>query len=336
MERLRGLISWSLAPLTILVSLACIAIIAFASGGKMFSPGPLNAQSHGTTMLGGVSSHAATEGNCAACHAPPWSRETMASRCLNCHQDVKAELDGDMPMHGRLAGGKNCRTCHTEHKGAHAALTSFVGFDHDTTGFELTGKHASLDCKSCHAANTFKGVSHDCKSCHAEPEVHRGGYGTACALCHSTSTWADAAFKHDFPLNHGRGRRGNSSCTTCHTDPENFTTYTCYGCHEHNPDRIERRHARLHNADLQHCVRCHKRGHDGEHRRGQGPALNHDELWAANGNILCTRQANGTVECPRLEGAVAVAGDNQVLDPRDLVLTRRSLGANPIARVERP
>ena len=68
-----------------LVTLAAVVILAVISGGKMFSPGALNAQGRASRTLGGVRSHAEIGGNCAACHAAPWSGETMTTRCLKCH-----------------------------------------------------------------------------------------------------------------------------------------------------------------------------------------------------------------------------------------------------------
>src|SRR5262245_52889677 len=100
---------------------ACaVGVVYVARGGEMFSPGPLNAQSRGADALGGVNAHAQLAGNCAACHAPLWSSETMASRCLNCHTNVRQQLDAHGPLHGLLAEGMQCRKCHTEHQGPHA------------------------------------------------------------------------------------------------------------------------------------------------------------------------------------------------------------------------
>jgi hypothetical protein len=55
--------------LSMLVTVLAISGIAYARGGLMYSPGPLNAQSG--AMLGGVASHAETRGRCEACHGAP-------------------------------------------------------------------------------------------------------------------------------------------------------------------------------------------------------------------------------------------------------------------------
>src|SRR5260221_4033459 len=96
-----------LGPITCgkISTLATVAVLAgfySSGGGKMFSSGPLSQQHRGREKLGGVSSHAEIAGNCSACHAPAWSRETMASRCLDCHANVRAQLDEERTMHGRI------------------------------------------------------------------------------------------------------------------------------------------------------------------------------------------------------------------------------------------
>src|SRR5262249_44955847 len=144
----------------------------------------------------------------AACHPEPWSSATMSSRCLDCHTDVRAQLDARGPMHGKLAAGKECRECHTEHKGAHASLTDLATFDHNCARFPLTGKHRAVDCKPCHVDASFKSAPQACAACHAEPKVHKDRFGPDCGKCHSTSTWqadtyTQARFDHNlaaFPL----------------------------------------------------------------------------------------------------------------------------------------
>jgi hypothetical protein len=256
-------------------TLGVAVALVFCRGGSMFSPGALNGQSRARAPLGGVASHADLANNCSACHVPPWSKETMATRCLDCHTDVRQQLDSQRSLHGLMSDGMQCRKCHTEHKGAHGAMTSMALFDHDWSAFKLTGKHRAVDCRSCHTNEGYKGTPQSCVSCHAEPEWHKGKFGTACAQCHSTSTWQGATFKHTFPLHHGTERRRTNSCTTCHTKDSEYRTYTCYGCHQHRPAEMERRHAKLRVADIQKCAECHPTGHKSNRRRAaeDGPGL---------------------------------------------------------------
>jgi hypothetical protein len=123
-----------------------------------------------------------------------------------------------------------------------------------------------VTCQACHAGQVYKGTPRTCASCHAEPASHKGTFGTDCARCHTTSTWAGATFRHTFPLHHGRGKRESSTCATCHATANDFRTYTCYGCHKHQPAGIERKHRNLRRAELQNCVRCHPTGREHEKR----------------------------------------------------------------------
>jgi hypothetical protein len=436
MKRLGSL---SMGKLTVLATLLAVVVLLFASGQQMFSAGPLNAQSRNKVELGGVTSHAEIR-RCAACHASPWSRDTMASRCMECHFDVREQLDALGPMHGLLSDGQQCRSCHTEHKGATAALTDMTRFDHDCAAFKLTGKHGSVDCQSCHRNSTYKGTASDCASCHAEPRKHLGKFGTHCAECHTTTTWDGAAFpaagtsfnhdltgfkltgahqtldckschktnefkgtpqscvachaeptkhlgkfgtactechstkawsgavfnttvtkfdhnttafkltgkhqmvdckschktnnfkgtpqncvschaepavpavhkmhygtdcarchttmgftgatfKHTFPIDHGRRRSTTKSntCANCHSDLAHSTAYTCYGCHEHEKTRIERRHARLKVDNLDLCAKCH----------GPGRRRERTDLGVEIAPFgLCLREDN-SAGCPR-------------------------------------
>jgi hypothetical protein len=252
----------SLGQWTALCTCVALGMIVFFSGQQMLSPGALNAQSRTGVSLGGAASHASLSANCSACHVPPWSGETMATRCLACHTDIHRQIDAQGPMHGLLSEPMLCRNCHTEHQGAHAALTDLSRFDHDCAAFKLTGKHTAAACASCHVNNVYKSTPHACASCHAEPPVHLGKFGSDCARCHTTAAWAGATFAHRFPMSHGGGGKKNKACITCHTEPD-YQTYTCYGCHRHDPGKTESQHFKKGWAtalNIQRCAECHPTG----------------------------------------------------------------------------
>jgi hypothetical protein len=75
-----------------LVALVATVAAITTTGGAIFSPGALHAGDSTAVTLGGVTSHAGLAGQCGACHAAPWSAESMAARCLACHTDIQAEL----------------------------------------------------------------------------------------------------------------------------------------------------------------------------------------------------------------------------------------------------
>jgi hypothetical protein len=165
----------------------------------------------------------------------------ISQDCYSCHHN-------DEPHEGRF--GLDCAACHTADGWSPAA------FDHNLSTFPLTGAHVDVACESCHTNGQFERLSTACVACHAEPASHAGQFGTDCAVCHTTTAWTPAAFngQHRFPLNHG----GGATCATCH--PAGFTTYTCYGCHEHSEGEIREKHLDEGIGNFQNCVECHANG----------------------------------------------------------------------------
>ena len=58
----------------------------------------------------------------------------------------------------------------------------------------------------------------------------------------------------------------NVSCITCHTGND-YSWYSCYGCHEHTPSNIRSKREKEGIGDLQNCVKCHRNA-SGEHEGG--------------------------------------------------------------------
>jgi hypothetical protein len=189
-----------------------------------------------------------TEATCTGCHNNARTVADLQSApqdCYSCHfQQDKHQ--------GQF--GTKCESCHTPDD------WKSVTFDHNLSNFPLTGAHVTVQCENCHINNTFAGTQSACVACHAEPTEHLGQFGTDCVACHSTTAWTPATFNgnHNFPLNHGEG--GTVSCVTCH--PVNYTTYTCYGCHEHTESRIISKHREEGILDFQNCVECHADGRE--------------------------------------------------------------------------
>jgi hypothetical protein len=244
------------------VTLLGILVWMLIQGETLFSPGGLNAQAKGTT-LGGVTSHAQLGGKCGACHAAPWSSRTMADRCLVCHADVSAQIQGHNGIHGGLVGAMaspTCGVCHSDHRGPNGQLTA--NFNHDNLPFKLTGAHASVACQLCHvnaaSLQDLKNTAQDCYSCHQSVDKHGGAFGKLCDQCHSTTSWLNAKFDHTiFPLNHGSNQQ-TATCTTCH--PTDFSTYTCLGCHFHTTASVQSGHEGQNVAALMDCIKCHPGG----------------------------------------------------------------------------
>jgi hypothetical protein len=129
-----------------------------------------------------------------------------------------------------------------------------------------------MACSQCHEPPRWRGAHFEhralpqatldhCESCHQAPKdtLHRG-IAVQCQRCHSPAAWKPANYDHArlFPLTGAH----NVSCDSCHTKA-NFDRYTCYGCHEHSPDRVRAQHREEGIVDLDNCVRCHRSGKEG-------------------------------------------------------------------------
>ncbi|HJW31053.1 MAG TPA: hypothetical protein VJ508_17625, partial [Saprospiraceae bacterium] len=174
--------------------------------------------------------HAQFEGmlNCTKCHV--LGDKVSNEKCLDCHKEIKSRVDQNKGYHASAeVSGKDCFTCHSEHHGRNFEIVRFdiERFDHQKTGYKLTGAHVKADCKACHddahiasadiknKEYTYLGLKTECVSCHKD--VHQNTLSTNCAACHNTEKFSPAPLfdhaKSDFPL---RGKHKELDCTGCH------------------------------------------------------------------------------------------------------------------------
>ncbi len=231
------------------LTLLIIAVISFTQGGVLFSPGALNAQAGQT--LGGVTSHAEIGGQCKLCHAPFWSAETMADRCMDCHIDVAAQRGDPSALHGVLfANDPNftCRSCHPDHRGANAPLTDMdnARFPHEATGFSLNGHQVSTDgspfsCNDCHTAGYTSFDQTTCQTCHNTIDTlfttaHILSFGTDCLVCHDGIDTYGSDFDHNIYPFQLIGKHAEADCSGCHLNAHSIpdlqsAPQDCYACH---------------------------------------------------------------------------------------------------------
>lgn len=154
---------------------------------------------------------------CASCHPNGQFKGIQHQSCASCHQD---------PHQGRF--GTNCQQCHS------TAGFKTATFNHDRTGFPLTGQHKAVACASCHKSGNFTKLAHQkCSDCHKDP--HQGRLGATCQQCHSTAGWqvgSRAKFDHEktrFPL---RGAHQKVSCQSCHASGRRPRFASCSDCHK--------------------------------------------------------------------------------------------------------
>ncbi|MEO8357946.1 MAG: hypothetical protein ABI621_18730 [Chloroflexota bacterium] len=250
-----------------LVTAFTIAGYAYARGGLMYNPGPLNGQSGG--MLGGVTSHAEIAGDCEACHTAPWEAAIMADRCAVCHTDISLQMRDVASMHGTMLHDNpelGCRHCHPEHRGAEAQLTEMddAAFPHEVVGFSLNGHQRTaargpFHCYDCHTDNVSTFDPNTCDACHRQMDLvymtaHTLSFGGACLDCHDGVDRFDGNFDHNVFSFQIRGRHMGLACAECHFNARGFgdfpvTLQDCYSCH-HQDDPHEARFG-------SNCVDCH-------------------------------------------------------------------------------
>lgn len=229
--------------------------VARAQGAAAFlSPGPLTA-GHADIV------------NCFSCHSP--SRGVDHTLCLGCHDSVRNQVSTGIGFHGQKAErGKNCQSCHHEHRGRDfaiipSALLSSSSFDHAReTGWPLNGAHASAECIDCHTTpGKYTGLKSTCVSCHDEPhgaDESKRDVLAACDRCHNEVEWKALpipthVFSHttgadtDYLLT---GKHLQVACASCHFDWRFVPVKheRCLDCHD-DPHRA--------NFGKDTCETCH-------------------------------------------------------------------------------
>ena len=253
-----------------IIASAVIAGYAYARGGLLYNPGPLNAQSG--EMLGGVSSHAETGGNCKACHAAPWESARMEDRCVDCHGGIALQMQDVATMHGSILTGQpdlRCRFCHPEHRGADAKLTELgdASFPHEVVGFSMEGHQfkvarEAFNCSDCHADDISKFDLQTCDTCHRQMDpgfmtAHVLSFGSACLDCHDGVDSLVTGFDHNRFTFKLEGSHASLDCVKCHVDARSKGDFInafqdCYSCHrsdEPHEGRFGRDCAACHSVD---------------------------------------------------------------------------------------
>ena len=168
----------------IVVSLT-VSHAALAAGETALMPGEV------------IQGHAKLEENCRECHVR-FNKAAQSGLCADCHKDVKADIQKHEGFHGRTAD-KECRECHTEHKGRNAKIVVLDTnhFDHSKTDFPLLGAHLKkkTKCSDCHLAKKkYRDAPAECNACHRKDDKHKGRLGADCKSCHNERSWKDTRF----------------------------------------------------------------------------------------------------------------------------------------------
>ena len=207
--------------------------------------------------------------NCTQCHV--LGQKVTNEKCTDCHKEIKNLVSQSKGYHAsNEALGKECVKCHSEHHGRKFELIRFneKEFNHNLTGFNLEGKHKTIECRSCHKPNliqeqiskkkegTYLGLGDQCIDCHQDP--HKGTLSKRCYDCHGTESFEPAPnFRHEktnFPL---KGKHAAVSCDKCHkietVNNQKYQHFSGIGF-----DNCTSCHKDVHNNKFgQNCKQCH-------------------------------------------------------------------------------
>lgn len=252
--------------------------------------------------------------NCFSCHSP--FNGIPNEKCIACHKIseigmVASNIQDSVGQHKPIAfhqelANQTCISCHSDHKGIEPS-TALMNFNHEMLSATVINNctschqkpdnklHAQLttNCKSCHNTNDWNSVTafnHDmiqgneknnCAGCHQIPKdgLH-GSIKDNCIKCHSTSKWVPASFEHSdyFVLNENH----NAKCSVCHLK-QDFSNYTCYGCHEHSESNIRSEHNEEGIYNFANCIACHRSGNEDDINNG-GDYQGQDGKQRSNNN----------------------------------------------------
>lgn len=245
----------------------------------MISPGEL------------LTEHQELNKKCMSCHSI--FSGVPDDKCISCHKVSDIGKDSlnkkgtgrfSVLFHQYLSGQK-CTSCHTDHKGM-VPDSLLTGFKHELLTTSLMNKCVSChskpvdtlhqfltaSCAGCHNTKGWKSSvkfdhamiqgtdKNNCTSCHQKPaDDYHQLLTTGCDKCHSNSKWIPSTFDHSayFQLD----KHHTTKCNTCHSN-NNFSVYTCYGCHEHSESEMISEHSEEGIYKITNCASCHKSGNE--------------------------------------------------------------------------
>ena len=216
---------------------------------------------HSQTGWALTGSHTVPPRACTDCHVNN-NYKLAQTACVTCHLiDYNNAND---PNHVAAGFPQTCEICHDTVKWADG------NFDHNKTGFPLTGSHTvpPRKCGDCHVNNNYNNLPTDCYSCHKadyqntnNPNHVAAGFPTTCDTCHNTTSWANAKFDHTwFPMNHGNA---NGQCNMCHSNPNDYSVFQCTNCHTKTQTDRQHQGIRGYVYNSSNCYQCHKNGGGG-------------------------------------------------------------------------
>ncbi len=223
----------------ILIFIVLTSWLVYLFPGEAISPGDL------------LEKHGHLEESCSNCHVT--FKGAQSEKCAQCHIPEKIGVfkansqiinqgKKRLSFHAKL-NADSCISCHKEHQGRFT-LRQTVRFSH-----EMLGINDTKSCMECHQKPT--------NSIHQQASQN-------CGRCHNPTNWASVDIDHNTYFQFDRDHQ--TDCSTCHPG-SNYRKYTCYGCHEHSPRKIEREHVKEGIHDYENCAECHRSGDEHDIRK---------------------------------------------------------------------
>ena len=216
---------------------------------------------HAATGWALTGSHTVPPRACSDCHVNS-NYKLNQTACVTCHQTDFNNTNN--PPHAQVGFPTTCEVCHD------TIVWTDSTFNHNNTAFPLTGSHTVPPrvCTDCHVNNNWTTLPTDCYGCHKadyqganNPNHAAAGFPTTCATCHDTKVWTDATFNHTwFPTTHGGA---NGICSTCHTNPNDYSVFTCTNCHLKPQTDQNHQGVSGYVYNSVNCYQCHKNGGGG-------------------------------------------------------------------------
>ena len=190
-----------------------------------------------------------TPTNCDACHMPDYNQSSNPD-----HQTLNLPIQ--------------CNTCHTTAPDWNPAT-----FDIHNQYYVLAGAHAAIadECVTCHNGN-YNNTPNTCVGCHLndynqtnDPDHQAANFPTDCAACHSQNAWVPATWDHDdqyFPIYSGSHEGAWDQCSDCHTNPNDYSVFTCLTCHQPGPTNNDHDEVPGYQYNSAACLACHPDGND--------------------------------------------------------------------------
>jgi len=217
---------------------------------------------HNATGFPLTGAHGATE--CSACHTNGYAG--TATACSSCHLPDYNETGN--PNHSSLEISVNCEECHTTDIGWEPAM-----FPNHQDYYALNGAHAAIagSCVLCHGGN-YQNTPGNCFGCHttdynstSDPVHTAAKFPADCETCHTETAWTPSSFQHDdfyFPIYSGKHHGEWNVCADCHTEPSNYSIFSCTNCHEHNQNETDAKHREVNDYVFNsiNCLACHPNG----------------------------------------------------------------------------